>query len=278
MNYSTHGERTRVLQPDVIDDALAAAAAEAEATEYCGQAMQELMWLDERATHLQHLDDTMGRYRDCTFRNFDPWFGLDGDPHNTESERIATEREDVKTAVKQWVNSHITGDDEHPDIWLSIASRQNGTGKTHLAAAAARVLALNYGPVRWVDGAGMFSEAKETFRRDSGWSFSAYMNHLVRFPVLVIDELGAHAGTEFELRFLRQLVSSRYDDERLTIITTNAVKLKTLLHVPNNPTEDTQLAVRQIASRLAEGRTRVRMGEDWPDARTATPNRVQKNV
>ncbi|MCO4769178.1 MAG: ATP-binding protein [Deltaproteobacteria bacterium] len=97
-----------------------------------------------------------------------------------------------------------------------------GTGKTHLALSIFRSLTLDYGiPCRFVDYGNLLMDLRRSFRAEAGTSEAALMLPLVETEVLIVDELGKGRDTEWELTVLDDLISRRYNADRITLFTTN---------------------------------------------------------
>ncbi|MCY1283278.1 DNA replication protein DnaC [compost metagenome] len=62
---------------------------------------------------------------------------------------------------------------------------------------------------------------KASFGRDSKASEASIMAELAKVDLLLIDELGAQGGTEFERQSLHQIIDTRYRNMLPTIITSN---------------------------------------------------------
>jgi len=119
-----------------------------------------------------------------------------------------------------------------------------GGGKTLLAAIFLQELMLKYGlPGRFVDlSRQFFQRLKSSFDDSSSYGTAGHiMDELINVPFLVIDDFGTQRNTEWELEMLYNLIDSRYEDERSTIITSN-----------QNIAEYKKLASGRIYSRVLE--------------------------
>jgi len=97
-----------------------------------------------------------------------------------------------------------------------------GTGKTHLALSIFRALTLEFGiACRFVDYGNLLMDLRRSFRAEAGTSEAALMMPLVEVEVLIVDELGKGRDTEWELTVLDDLISRRYNADRVTLFTTN---------------------------------------------------------
>jgi DNA replication protein DnaC len=119
-----------------------------------------------------------------------------------------------------------------------------GTGKTHTAYAAIRALALSGASCPWLatTAADMYALLRPRHGVDSEQEF----DKLTRAALLVVDDLGAAKGTEWNEEINYRLVNHRYEHEKPTLITSN-VPPKNLADVLGE----------RVASRLTEMADRV---------------------
>jgi DNA replication protein DnaC len=97
-----------------------------------------------------------------------------------------------------------------------------GTGKTHLAVAALRELMLERGQLGiFVDAREMLAQVRSTFTPGSQATEFSVLDPILRADVLVIDELGAARTTDWTADVIEQILNSRYNSQRATILTTN---------------------------------------------------------
>jgi DNA replication protein DnaC len=107
-----------------------------------------------------------------------------------------------------------------------------GTGKTHLACAVANSVMTDYlGAVAFGTVATLLRHIKDTYRKDSDRSEQAAINDLVRPDLLVVDEVGVQVGSEHEKLLMFEVLNSRYQELRPTILISNlsATELETFL-------------------------------------------------
>ena len=100
-----------------------------------------------------------------------------------------------------------------------------GSGKTLLACICLHELMLKYAQ------GGLFVDLSRQFfqRLRSSYDISdesygttrRILDELIEIPFLVIDDFGTQRNTEWESEMLYNLIDSRYEEERLTIITSN---------------------------------------------------------
>ena len=96
-----------------------------------------------------------------------------------------------------------------------------GTGKTHLACSIVRqVIGLNAIAVI-TTAAEIIRVFKRSMVRDSGYTDGDVIEELASFDLLVIDEVGAQAGTQYELAALHEVIDKRYNLVRPTVLISN---------------------------------------------------------
>lgn len=149
----------------------------------------------------------------------------------------------ARPEVLAWVRRHLA--DRGTGESLLLLGR-TGTGKTHAAYAALRLLAEAGLPnLSWlaVSEADLLREA----RQSDGVGDRAVSRYAAA-PILLIDDLGTAKRTEFTVETLRAIVDHRYNNRLPLIITTN---------LELQATEDSPLDIlgavgARTASRLAE--------------------------
>lgn len=100
-----------------------------------------------------------------------------------------------------------------------------GTGKTLMACIALTEMILRCRkPGKFLDlSFNYFQKLRSTYNGQSGiygktWEI---IDRLTTTPFLVIDDFGVQRNTEWEVEMLYNLIDARYEEERITLITTN---------------------------------------------------------
>lgn len=101
-----------------------------------------------------------------------------------------------------------------------VFSGAPGTGKSHLALAAAMVV-MQSGTALYLNALDLVRMVRDTWRRDSEMTESAVLHELSTVSLLVIDEIGVQYGTEGEQVILFDVLNRRYRDLMPTILLTN---------------------------------------------------------
>lgn len=107
-----------------------------------------------------------------------------------------------------------------------------GTGKTHLACAVANAVMHDHlASVAFGTVATLLRHIKDSYRKDATRSEQDAINDLVRPQLLIVDEVGVQVGSEHEKLLMFEVLNSRYQDLRPTILLSNlsAAELETFL-------------------------------------------------
>lgn len=129
-----------------------------------------------------------------------------------------------------------------------------GTGKTHLACGMAYALAKDGWRTKYTTVSELIRGIRETWRPEATATEGELLTRLRELDLLVLDEVGAQFGTEAEKVQLFDVISSRYNAMKPTIVISN-LDLDGL---------KTYLGERAV-DRLREngGRMLVLMGASW---------------
>jgi len=97
-----------------------------------------------------------------------------------------------------------------------------GTGKTHLASAMVQAVIREYAASALITTAGeVIRVAKGAMDRKAGYSERDVLEELASFDLLVLDEVGAQAGTEYERGLLHEVIDHRYRLMLPTVVVSN---------------------------------------------------------
>ncbi len=133
-----------------------------------------------------------------------------------------------------------------------------GSGKTLLACIILQELMLKYAlSGRFIDISRQFFQRLKRSYNSSDELYGSgarILDDLIEVPFLVIDDFGVQRNTEWESEMLYNLIDSRYEQERLTIITSN-------VHI----NEFKDIAYGRVHSRIKEMCSIIKV--DLPDYR-----------
>jgi DNA replication protein DnaC len=97
-----------------------------------------------------------------------------------------------------------------------------GTGKTHLAVILLRRLILDLGiETKFITGVNLLYEIRSTFSGQNNYEADDYIKRYSKYPVLIIDDLGAEKSTDWVRETFYLIIDNRYSNMLPTIITSN---------------------------------------------------------
>lgn len=142
-----------------------------------------------------------------------------------------------------------------------------GTGKTHLGSAIAQhVIRAHGAQAVIVSAAQIIRVAKGSMARNAQYTERDVIEELAGFDLLVIDEVGAQSGTEYERGLLHEVIDQRYQQVLPTVLISN-------LSADASAATDGELTLQDFIGeraldRLRQGGRAVRF--TWESARKGT--------
>jgi len=155
----------------------------------------------EQQSRLQQYSN-LGSLSRFTFDNLNPQ-GRSLNPTNQELFSRAYQ------AAKAFANQ--------PEGWLVLLG-PSGCGKTHLAAAIANQRISQGYPAFFITTPDLLDHLRSAFSPYSEIAYDEFFNQVRNAPLLVLDDLGAQAGTPWAKEKLEQLLNHRFNSELPTVI------------------------------------------------------------
>ena len=144
-----------------------------------------------------------------------------------------------------------------------------GTGKTHLASSIVQHVIRQHRAVAVITTAAEIIRVfKRSMDRNAGYTEGDVINELASFDLLVIDEIGAQAGTHYELSVLHEVLDRRYQLIKPTVIVSNLPAKSKPGADGNSPPSLEQYIGARALDRLRENKALL-AGFTWASARGA---------
>lgn len=209
------------------------------------EAAQERAWRKQRVDELVSQSGIRKRFQGRTFERF-----IKDTPGRKHAYKIARDYAEQFTE-----KARVTGEG------LYIEGN-NGTGKTHLAAAIGLYLTEKEYSVVMKTSFDLLDEIKKAFD-DQTRSEHQIMRAYRECDLLIIDDLGKEQCTDWSMSVLYSIINDRYEAMRPTIITTNFGE-QDLISVLT-PKDHGSQKIEAIISRLTEVNRMLKMA--WEDYR-----------
>jgi DNA replication protein DnaC len=147
------------------------------------------------------------RYEHCAFENFD----IRKDPKTGQSNRSLV-------AAKLYSQKLV---DEYPTDFGLLFIGPTGVGKTHLGVSVLRELMFRKGvPCLYYDFLKLLKDIRDSYNPVSRTSELRVLGPVLETEVLLLDDLTASDPTDWVRETLAYIVSSRYNEKKVTLITT----------------------------------------------------------
>ncbi len=149
------------------------------------------------------------RYEQCDFDNFQTEF-----PDLSPSDQEYKSLHSARFLAGRFVDEHLPGQG-----LLFIGS--TGTGKTHLAVAVIRKLIMERQiACLFCDFRELMRQIRQSYDPAVQMTELDVMNPVFDTPVLLLDDLGSAAMTEWQRDTIGYILNKRYSDGQTTIVTT----------------------------------------------------------
>jgi DNA replication protein DnaC len=180
------------------------------------------------------------RYEHCTLDNYET--GLRGADKSLKTARLMMQRfvegYPVETEGKGLL---VTGD--------------IGVGKTHIAVGLLKELIASRGVMGlFYDYRELLKEVQNSYNKEVSATELSILRPVFEAEVLVLDELGAAKPSEWVWDTVAQILNSRYNERRTTIITTNYANEGSLLSAAGSHESAAKRAMRDetLGDRIGE--------------------------
>ncbi len=169
---------------------------------------------EDRAQQLLQRAHIPERYRHCDFEGFDTDL-----PYEASEAQQAGWNRSLKQArlmlqgyAREFPIATSTG---------LLLMGSCGVGKTHLAVAALREVALRGHAALFYDYRELLKEIQDSYNKEVQATEMSVLEPVLRADLLLLDDLGASKPSAWALETVGHILNSRYNANRATLITTN---------------------------------------------------------
>jgi DNA replication protein DnaC len=149
---------------------------------------------------------------------------------------------------------------QNPEGWIVFVGPP-GSGKTHLAAAIGNFRAELGIPPLFIVTPDLLDYLRATFSPESTTRYDRRFEEIKMTPLLILDDLGAHAQSPWAKEKLFQIINHRYNAELPTVITMSLDALKEI---------DPRIKIRLADARICEYYTITAPAYKHPESKKET--------
>ena len=154
------------------------------------------------------------RYEQCDFDNFDT--KLYDNENGSEFPKWNHALEQAKLVTEAFARDYPAGNDTGLLLMGTC-----GAGKTHLAVSALRQIVLRGHTGLFYDYRELLKEIQGSYNPESQTSELGVLEPVLTADVLLLDDLGASKPSPWALETVGHILTSRYNEKRITLLTTN---------------------------------------------------------
>ncbi len=207
------------------------------------------------------------RYEHCDFDNFDTdiWEGQSNSPQAPAWDRsLAQAKLVVEAFARKYPLANETG---------LLLMGSCGVGKTHLAVAALKQLIQRGHDALFYDYRELLKQIQSSYSPENPLTELGVLEPVFETEILLIDDLGAGKPSPWVLETIGHILNKRYNDKRVTLLTTNYLDSETQPSSPRFPSGEKvgRTAEESLSERLGQ-RVRSRLYEMCRTIEIAAPD------
>jgi DNA replication protein DnaC len=169
------------------------------------------------------------RYRHCDFENFE----TDNDIEQVSREQLDSWNRSLaqaKLVVQRFAEEFPVGSENG-----LLLMGPCGAGKTHLAIAALKHVVLRGHSGLFYDYRELLKEIQDSYNAVSQSTEMSVLEPVLTTEILVLDDVGSSKPSPWALETVGHVLNSRYNDKRISILTTNFLDTDTVPSAASSP-------------------------------------------
>src|SRR6202050_1703577 len=155
------------------------------------------------------------RYRHCDFENYE----TDNDIENVSRDQLAAWNRSLaqaKLVVQRFAAEFPVGNENG-----LLLMGPCGVGKTHLAVAALKEIVLRGHSGLFYDYRELLKEIQDSYNAESQDTEMGVLEPVLQAEILVLDDIGSSKPSLWALETVGHVLNTRYNEKRVTLLTTN---------------------------------------------------------
>jgi DNA replication protein DnaC len=173
------------------------------------------------------------RYRHCDFANYETDNEIEG-PSRAELESWNRSLTQAKLVVERFAQEFSPIREMQSEQGLLLMG-PCGVGKTHLVAAALKEIVLRSHSGLFYDYRELLKEIQDSYNPENQSTEMGVLEPVLKADVLVLDDLGSSKPSPWALETVGYILNSRYNEKRVTLLTTNYLDADSAAAAPNSP-------------------------------------------
>lgn len=166
----------------------------------------------ERAGRSLDRANIPSRYEHCDFESFDTDVYSEGQQAAAFNKSLAQAKLVVEAFARDYPLANDAG---------LLLMGPCGTGKTHLAIAALKVLVARGHDALFYDYRDLLKEIQASYDPANSASELSVLDPVLKAEILLLDDLGASKPSAWALETIGHILTTRYNEKRVTLLTTN---------------------------------------------------------
>ena len=169
------------------------------------------------------------RYRHCDFENYE----TDNDIENVTREQLAAYNRSLtqaKMLVQRFAGEFPVGN-EHGLLLMGPC----GVGKTHLAVSAMKTIVLRGHSGLFYDYRELLKAIQDSYNPENQATEMSVLEPVLKAEILVLDDVGSSKPSLWALETVGHILNTRYNDKRVTLLTTNFLDSDAAVANPPSP-------------------------------------------
>ncbi len=173
------------------------------------------------------------RYRHCDFENYE----TDNEIGNVPREQMASYNRSLaqaKLVVQRFAEEFLPVAEARTEHGLLLMG-PCGVGKTHLAVAAMKTIVLRGHSGLYYDYRELLKSIQDSYNPESQATEMSVLEPVLKAEILVLDDVGASKPSPWALETVGHILNTRYNEQRVTLLTTNYLDTDTAGAAPAAP-------------------------------------------